>query len=989
MNTHALDNLHPAGQQWIEDRGWTSLTPVQEKAFPLLLDEYPDKNMIITASTGGGKTEPVILSSLTKVMDNPEGKHVRIWYFAPTRALNKNMYERHTVLCQEDYFDLPVTLFQGDASVSCKLRVYDDPDGIVDITPESQEANFQLRPDILRRLIGSSEDGGEEIVIVDEIHEFLGTPRGIHLAFLIHRMSLIWGKPFLFYGMSATIGGGDAAVRMLKDMTGSPENTLVLKVSSKTVYNIKVDCFPEDDKGCEPEEDAPDGEALMFDALLRETEGKNALLFTNSRGMAEEGAFELKRRMDDELQQEHTRTHTSSRTRRDREAIEHALRDGEWDGFHVFATQTLQNGVDFKSVDLVCQIQAPTSVFSLAQRTGRSGRSGGIPTLYLCTRGGWDLVRGIAACNLMVKGAYEAPDMATERWDVVGHQILSIVQEHRGIDSDTLAEIVTGVKGYPYINVTAVMEIVGHFLEEGYLSLDGDKLVIGEKGDRHVCKMDSYTVFPTPVKYEIVHDGRCIGHFETASRPGDGYRFLFAERAWEIRSSDKRKVHVVPAEGGKRLKYYGEGPTYGMEMEQEMKRALLCEESYDYLGESCREPLRELRNSFGKAQTLGSMETPWMVNEAGLLCLFPFCGTRVFNTLRRLLGAVADGYMLKMALTLDEFLCKCRSIVGTPPDLSGQIEQDIKEYGIEPASRLEAILPPKYRARMIATRDYDMDGAIRILSTFIGEHPGSLDEGSREGQAPRKECFPVEKTASSLPSDKNDQKGLSDTHSEKSGFPERILVYVIFQSEGKFREEEKRQYYENIKEGLRWVKAKGSEYGKDFSFVLETIGLEGQGICGLTPKGPYNPGAQDIDVNMLLSHTVTYTDAASLVSHATEDLDCDHVIVISAVNSSGRSVAQRSVGSPLMGGVILYRNELDDFPSGMVAHEVLHLFGAVDLYAPFQSAENEAFIQENYACEVMCQSNYPAVELSMSPITAWTSGFTDDKEEWFRRFNTK
>ena len=88
-----------------------------------------------------------------------------------------------------------------------------------------------------------------------------------------------------------------------------------------------------------------------------------------------------------------------------------------------------------------------------------------------------------------------------------------------------------------------------------------------------------------------------------------------------------------------------------------------------------------------------------------------------------------------------------------------------------------------------------------------------------------------------------------------------------------------------------------------------------------------------------------------------------------------------------MGCSLLFWSQQADFPSGMVAHEVLHLFGAVDLYVPFQSAENEVFIRNNYSTEVMDQSNHPVSELSMSPITAWTSGLTDAKEEWFSRFN--
>ena len=51
------------------ERGWNTLRGIQEHAIPVLLDEQND--LIIAATTAGGKTEAAFLPLISSVLEKP------------------------------------------------------------------------------------------------------------------------------------------------------------------------------------------------------------------------------------------------------------------------------------------------------------------------------------------------------------------------------------------------------------------------------------------------------------------------------------------------------------------------------------------------------------------------------------------------------------------------------------------------------------------------------------------------------------------------------------------------------------------------------------------------------------------------------------------------------------------------------------------------------------------------------------------------------
>ncbi len=66
-------------------------------------------------------------------------------------------------------------------------------------------------------------------MVIDEIHSFIGTDRGIQLKSILYRLQEKNGTPFRIIGLSATIGDYDEA----KKITGNEARTKVLLDRSK------------------------------------------------------------------------------------------------------------------------------------------------------------------------------------------------------------------------------------------------------------------------------------------------------------------------------------------------------------------------------------------------------------------------------------------------------------------------------------------------------------------------------------------------------------------------------------------------------------------------------------------------------------------------------------------------------------------------------------------------------------------------------------
>ena len=124
----AFDRLARPVQKWIRQQGWRELRDIQARSIRTIYETNAD--LIIAASTAGGKTEAAFLPLISQVLDEASGgTGFDLLYIGPLKALITDQAMRLDGICQEA--ELPVVPWHGDVSQSIKTRALKSPKGIL------------------------------------------------------------------------------------------------------------------------------------------------------------------------------------------------------------------------------------------------------------------------------------------------------------------------------------------------------------------------------------------------------------------------------------------------------------------------------------------------------------------------------------------------------------------------------------------------------------------------------------------------------------------------------------------------------------------------------------------------------------------------------------------------------------------------------------------------------------------------------------------
>lgn len=84
--TQAFEKLARPIQKWIRAQGWSELRPIQSQAVHAIFGSTAD--LIIAATTAGGKTEAAFLPLISQVLDAPaQQAGFDLLYIGPLKAL--------------------------------------------------------------------------------------------------------------------------------------------------------------------------------------------------------------------------------------------------------------------------------------------------------------------------------------------------------------------------------------------------------------------------------------------------------------------------------------------------------------------------------------------------------------------------------------------------------------------------------------------------------------------------------------------------------------------------------------------------------------------------------------------------------------------------------------------------------------------------------------------------------------------------------------
>ena len=238
----AFEQLAPFIQEYIYRSKWQELREVQVAACDIIFNT--DNNLLISTATASGKTEAAFLPIITEIY-NERPSSVGVLYIAPLKALINDQFVRIEELLEEA--DISVTKWHGDAAQSAKNKVIKSPQGVLQITPESLEALLMLRKQNVVTLFSDLR-----FIIIDEIHNFIGTDRGVQLSSVLERIQNLTDNIPRRVGLSATLGDISVAEQWLNNATSRACSSPVIR-ADKRKAQIMLEHFSIDASNLEDE----------------------------------------------------------------------------------------------------------------------------------------------------------------------------------------------------------------------------------------------------------------------------------------------------------------------------------------------------------------------------------------------------------------------------------------------------------------------------------------------------------------------------------------------------------------------------------------------------------------------------------------------------------------------------------------------------------------------------------------------------------------
>jgi ATP-dependent Lhr-like helicase len=627
LSEPAFERLARPVQKWIHSKGWTGLQDAQAKAVEPIL--AGDRDVLVTASTAGGKTEAAFLPILSALVESRERGEtpagVEVLAISPLKALINDQTSRLEEMCAD--LDVPVHAWHGDVPASRKKRVWRDRAGVLFITPESVEGLLCLRGDAVKGLLGALR-----YVVVDELHAFPGSARGAQLASLLHRVDLLARRRIPRIGLSATMGDLAIGAEFLRP--GGGDRVVPIEAVGDRRERVTV------------LRGHTDGPSVVANLLYRTLRGHTNLVFANRRQEVEKFADRLRQECERVRVPNEFFAHHGSLAKAEREDVEDRLKSSE--PATAICTSTLEMGIDIGQVREIAQVRCPPSVAALRQRWGRSGRRPGersVLRTYISeerlTAGTEpqdavraELVQATAMVELFVEHDWcEPPEIGGLHMSTLVQQVLSLTAQHGGL-YPAQAESVLCTHG-PFAvdspTFTRLLEAMHH--ADLLMSSSDGLLLPAKRGEREIEDWTFFAAFDSPEVFRVIAQGREIGTIDAGSTLVPGTGLVLAGRRWRVIAvhESTSEVEVVGDVAGGTPKFPATGAARVHDrVRAKMEDLYLGDVVPSYLDEGAKNLLAEGRSMFAQ---LGLHERD-VVGWGKRSMIFPWRGDQVLDTLR-------------------------------------------------------------------------------------------------------------------------------------------------------------------------------------------------------------------------------------------------------------------------------------------------------------------------------------------------------------------
>ncbi|GMO34540.1 MAG: DEAD/DEAH box helicase [Termitinemataceae bacterium] len=558
-------------RHWVWRHEWVSFRGVQEDAIPAILENKND--VVLAASTSSGKTEAAFLPVISKMLllhdtGGVKGNFGLTVYISPLTALINDQIYRVTELCGS--LKIPVYPWHGGIAANVKKKFFENPQGILLITPESLQAIFCNHGAQLPAMFG-----GLRYIIIDELHSFIGSERGKQLQSLMHMLDIRTGKTITRIGLSATLGdmnaasiflrGGEKTKRkcsVIQDGNGNFKMKLLLKgiTEDKNIEPMNESDDDEEDEDAQTESKMEQTSVDTFSAphaiaeyLFQKLRGTNNLIFPNTRTNVEFYTHLLSALCSAYGYPNEFFAHHGNLSKEIKEEAEDALRSTEHSAT-VICTNTMEMGIDIGEIASVVQIEAPPSVASLRQRIGRAGRrEGEVPVLraftieealknnnHLFARLRESTFQFCASIMLLLEGWCEPPKPHGMHLSTLVQQLLALVAERSGIRPSDAYQILCVSGPFEQLSETDFEDLIENLIMLDILDEAENLLLFADKGEKLANHYTFFAAFSQDIEYRIVTGEKTLGTIPIKSNMQAGDVLIFAGLTWKIKSIDDR-----------------------------------------------------------------------------------------------------------------------------------------------------------------------------------------------------------------------------------------------------------------------------------------------------------------------------------------------------------------------------------------------------------------------------------------------------------------
>ena len=489
-----FSKLHESLQQVLAQRlEWTELREVQEQTYEAVV---AGSDVLVIAPTAGGKSEAALIPVMDDILKNGR-MGVACLYISPLKALINDQEDRFRTFCIPT--SLSVMKWHGDVAKGDRSWKDGEPPHFLMITPESLEVLLQEKEP-------SSDLRQVRTIIIDELHAFVESERGVHLQVLLDRMDHITKRQVQRIGLSATAGNPEEVLAWLSGSRHKAELVTIASPPQEKQFQFVI----------EPEEKD------RINALARIVEGKKALVFVNSRSVAEQ----LMKASAGRIRNLHI--HHSSLSPATKKTSEEAF--ASQDGACIICTSTLELGIDIGDLDVVVQVGPPNSVSSFLQRMGRCGRRGKSAFVAWVLQDSCELLCSLAIIECAIRKDVEKLVPPLKPYNVLLQQIFLNVHNHSRISRRQLTISLLSSPVFRDLGQKIPDQIITHLISASYLTIDGEMLMLGPEAERMFGRSnwkELYSVISGGGEYRAVTpDGEVIGKLDA--------RFVNSKNSEEI-----------------------------------------------------------------------------------------------------------------------------------------------------------------------------------------------------------------------------------------------------------------------------------------------------------------------------------------------------------------------------------------------------------------------------------------------------------------------